>query len=373
MDSSSEAEPISAPMTVDSWLAAAHGDASGFWFMSLMANVAFPTAQVWGDVAAVSRADAGVAKRSFSPSSHDRSILRDAGADFIWAGGRLAHAWPSSPSDNQYSRVQTSRVATLLIGGKLDFATPPQDATRELLPHLPNGHQVVLPDFGHTTDFWTYQPKASTRLIDTFLGSGRVDASLYTRRTTDFEPGLRQTSLAKGIAGAMLGLPILAALSLLWMWRRVWNRGSFGRKASASLRSLSPLVLGLGGWLLGAIIVLTTMPTVPLDSEVLAGLAVGLPIGLGIYWSWVHREWSATTRAIGFAAAVGGALVGGWLGFNTTAGLLALLTTIAGAALGANLALLALDIAWDRSERDRLAQTTAPPVFASAGAGLEAR
>ena len=35
MDSTSEAAPISAPMTFDSWLAAANGDASGFWLMSL--------------------------------------------------------------------------------------------------------------------------------------------------------------------------------------------------------------------------------------------------------------------------------------------------------------------------------------------------
>ena len=47
--------------------------------------------------------------------------------------------------------------------------------------------------------------------------------------------------------------------------------------------------------------------------------------------------------------------MGGWLGFNATSGLLALITTIVGAAAGANLALLALDIAWDRSARPRTA------------------
>ena len=71
-------------------------------------------------------------------------------------------------------------------------------------------------------------------------------------------------------------------------------------------------------------------PTVPLDSEVLAGLSVGLPIGLGVYLAWVHRDWSAATKAVGFAAAVGGALVGAWLGFNATAGMLALITTSPG-------------------------------------------
>ena len=69
----------------------------------------------------------------------------------------------------------------------------------------------------------------------------------------------------------------------------------------------------------------------------------------------MNRDWSAKTKATGFAAAAGGALVGAWLGFNVTTGLFALITTIVGAAVGANLTLLALDIAWDRQERDRFA------------------
>jgi hypothetical protein len=98
---------------------------------------------------------------------------------------------------------------------------------------------------------------------------------------------------------------------------------------------------------------------------VLAGLSIGLPIGLGIYWAWVRRDWSAHTKAVGFSAAVGGALVGGWLGFNATTGMLALLTTIVGAAVGGNLTLVALDIASDLSARDRLVETDAPPALAS--------
>ena len=75
------------------------------------------------------------------------------------------------------------------------------------------------------------------------------------------------------------------------------------------------------------------MPTVPLDDELLAGLSIGLPIGLGVYLAWVHRDWSAATQGDRASpAALGGALVGAWLGFNATAGLLALVTTIVGAA-----------------------------------------
>ena len=98
------------------------------------------------------------------------------------SSGRLLDAWPANPDENLYTRVRDSKVETLLIGGELDFATPPQNATRELLPHLPNGRQVVLPGLGHTDDFWSYEPEASSRLINTYLDSGRVDTSLYTRR-----------------------------------------------------------------------------------------------------------------------------------------------------------------------------------------------
>src|SRR5439155_1740977 len=138
---------------------------------------------------------------------------------------------------NEYDHVRTSNVETLLIGGALDFATPPQIATKELLPYLPNGHQVVLAGLGHTTSFWTEQPQASSHLINAFFDSGRVDVSLYKPMSVDFAPEVTQTALAKGIAGGMVGFGLLTILSLLWMARRVHTRGRFGRQAGATRRS----------------------------------------------------------------------------------------------------------------------------------------
>ena len=54
------------PWTIDTLLAADDGDGSGAWLLSLMAQAIFPRAQVWGDVAAVGRADA----------AHARALLR---------------------------------------------------------------------------------------------------------------------------------------------------------------------------------------------------------------------------------------------------------------------------------------------------------
>jgi hypothetical protein len=88
-------------------------------------------------------------------------------------------------------------------------------------------------------------------------------------------------------------------------------------------------------------------PTVPLDDELLAAFSVGLPVGLTTYLAWARRGWSARTKAFGFVAAAGGALVGAWLGFQVLEGLVAVVTAVAGAVVGANALVLGLDIAWD--------------------------
>ena len=346
--------PLTAPMTIDTLLSAGKGDGSGAWFLSVLAQMAFPSEQVWGEVAAVGRADAAFARRFFASHRNRGSVIGAPGTDLVWAGGKLLDAWPASPDENEYAHVRDSQVETLLIGGNLDFATPPQWATRDLLPHLPNGHEVVLRDLGHSGDFWTYRPEASTRLVETFLGTGRVDASPYPRNRVDFTPSVGYGAIAEIVLGVMLGLAALTVLSLLWMALRVRWRGAFGRKASVALRSLYALVLGLGGWFLGVLIVVTTMPDTPLDDDLLAGLSVGVPIGLGVYLAWVNGAWSAGSRSTGFAAAVGGALVGAWLGFHATTDLLALVTAIGGAIVGANLLLVLLDVAWDRQGHDRV-------------------
>ena len=355
------AGPLNGPWTIDTLIDADEGDGSGAWLMSLMTRAIFPDIQVWGDVAAVGRADAVHARRFFATHAGRGSVIGSPGTDFLMAGGRLFDSWPASPDENQYTRVQDSNVETLLIGGRLDVATPPQNGTRELLPHLSKGKEVVLPDIGHTDDFWTYQTPASSRLINTYLDSGRVDTSLYTRTPVDYTPALGHGRIAQIVLASMLALAALTILSLVWMALRVRRRGPFGRKSSVALRAVYPLVLGLGGFLLGLLIVLATDVGIALTDELVVAVSVGLPVCLGVHLAWANRD-SATPTNTGFAAAAGGALIGAWLGFNVTSagfGYLAPFVAIVGATLGANLALLSLDIVWDRQARDRLAATEA--------------
>jgi pimeloyl-ACP methyl ester carboxylesterase len=68
----------------------------------------------------------------------------------LWS---MAREWPTHPIPQEHRQVQPTDVETLLISGGIDFSTPPQFATEELLPYLSNGEQVILKDFGHTGSF----------------------------------------------------------------------------------------------------------------------------------------------------------------------------------------------------------------------------
>ncbi len=73
--------------------------------------------------------------------------------------------------------------------------------------------------------------------------------------------------------------------------------------------------------------------------------------------AWVNRDRPGRATTIGIGVALTGALVGALLGFNATSGLMAVITTIIGAASGANLGLIALDVARIREQPE-----TVPPI-----------
>ena len=111
-------------------------------------------------------------------------------------------------------------------------------------------------------------------------------------------------------------------------------------------------MLGLGGWFLGVLIVLTAWPTLPLDDEVLALVSIGIPIGLVIYWASARPMDPERSRIVRFVATAVGAVIGAWLGYHVSSGLFALVTAILGAVAGANLVVLGLDISRDRAARE---------------------
>ena len=138
-----------------------------------------------------------------------------------------------------------------------------------------------------------------------------------------------------------------------------------GRKTGAWIRSAGPIVFGLGGWFLGALLVLRLWPSRPLDDQLLAVVSIAVPIWLGVYAGWVRTDTPKAMRAKGIGAAGVGAVVGAALGFHVVSGLMALITAIIGAAVVSNLSLLVLDIWTERAARRG---TAAPAVDLAAPA-----
>jgi len=207
--------PFSGPAAIDMWLAAEKGDASGMVLASMSRNIMLPNLFVWGEFLSIG----GSVDDFYDPSRDYRtelnppdSILGSPFSLFMWA---LFHGWPSNLIPEEYLQVQPTDVETLLISGSIDFSTPPKFATEELLPHLGNGKQVILKDFGHTETFWNSQTEARAHMLKTFFSTGEVDASLYKYQPVNFDVGLGLPGLAKVLLGAVLTVIVLL-VALVW-------------------------------------------------------------------------------------------------------------------------------------------------------------
>jgi pimeloyl-ACP methyl ester carboxylesterase len=208
--------PLFGPAAVDMWLAAEGGDASGMALASMSRNMFLPTLWTWGEGLSLSAS----VDDYYDPARDYRSefeapdtILGTPLSLWLWSMGL---EWPTHPIPQEYLQVQPTDVETLLISGSIDFSTPPQFATEELLPYLSNGEQVILKDFGHTDSFWSSQPEARVHMLNTFFDTGQVDASLYTYQPLDFDVGLGWPGLAKLLVAVVVLVPILL-LVLVWL------------------------------------------------------------------------------------------------------------------------------------------------------------
>jgi len=178
--------PLYGPAAVDLWLDAAEGDYSGMAMITLSKNLFLPTLFTWGHFLAM-----GVSSGDYHNPAVDYDTILNPEDSVI--GAPLSNflywiiaGWPANTIDEEYFEVQPSDVEVLMVGGNVDFSTPPQYATQELLPQLSNAEQVILEDFGHTESIWFSQPEARAHLFNTFFDTGEVDASLYEYQPVDF-------------------------------------------------------------------------------------------------------------------------------------------------------------------------------------------
>ena len=216
-----------ARLAFDSWLAAAEGDASGLAAMSLMVEWILPESWVWGEAAAKAiTADFDPTRDYRGAMSPPGSIIGSPVSLLQWSG---AAGWPARPIPEDLRRVLTSRVETLLVSGNVDFSTPAQAATEELLPHLEKGEQVILSEFGHTNDVWGLQPEATERLLRSFYDTGVADDSLFSYQPMKFAVGLGLPEIVKAVVLAVVVVAVGLSFVVGLVARRWWRRPRGGR------------------------------------------------------------------------------------------------------------------------------------------------
>lgn len=114
----------SAAQIYDLFLAAEAGDPSGLAMESLMGEMIFPSANIWGFSASMAvSADFDPTRDYCSEMNPPDSILGAPMSEYYWCSFQLAEC-PTAPIQEEYRQVQPSDVETLLVGGNVDFLTP---------------------------------------------------------------------------------------------------------------------------------------------------------------------------------------------------------------------------------------------------------
>lgn len=205
-----------AAMVFDAYVAAGHGDASGLALMSMASDFVLPKLFVWGDLISKGGSADFDSTRDYSKEMIPPDALLGSPISKLLFAPMQYGGWPVSMLPSRYRTLQRSEVQTLLLSGSMDFSTPPQFATNELLPYLPNGRQVILSEVGHVEDVWRVEPQATERMVTSFINTGVTDTSLVRYVPMDFHASWGFPRLAKVALGLVIA--IIAALAGVIVW-----------------------------------------------------------------------------------------------------------------------------------------------------------
>jgi pimeloyl-ACP methyl ester carboxylesterase len=223
----------SAAMALDAYAAADRGDASGLaalsTTMTLMSR--YQGHKPTGDLYCKGVLDYQPGRDYAADARGNGTIMGAPFSELIWGPLTEGCPWPPAQGSEDLRQLRMSDVETLLVGGTLDICTPPQPATREALPFLRNGRQIILPGKSHL-DLFDEQPEAFQALAVSFFDTGRSDESGFAHAPQGLRQGLRLPALVKlGVFVLILAVGILGGLAW-WLLRRV-RRAIAHRRARA--------------------------------------------------------------------------------------------------------------------------------------------
>jgi hypothetical protein len=177
--------------------AAQNNDYSGLYLMQLAYDYLVPGMFSWGDLL-----NKGASIDLNNKTDYKKILTTEnnkIGAPIsllIWG---VAADWPTTKINNDYKKVKYSSTETLMIGGNLDISTPPEYATNELIPFMPNAHQVILKNMAHVDDLMYLQKNAFDHLVINYLDNGKIDSSLFVDDPVDFKVSVGFSGIAKSL------------------------------------------------------------------------------------------------------------------------------------------------------------------------------
>ncbi|MCE7980850.1 MAG: hypothetical protein DYG89_06630 [Caldilinea sp. CFX5] len=138
--------------------------------------------------------------------------------------------WPVELIPQKLRALQESDVEMLLVNGTVDFSTPPT-VLDEVKPYFHKAQVVLLPEFSHVGDVANLQPAAFAHLVTSYYDTGVADSSHFVYQPLAFKPSLSFTVMAKALVVALVVLPLLIILGVVWLVRRLRKR-RMGAKAT---------------------------------------------------------------------------------------------------------------------------------------------
>jgi len=209
-----------AAMAFDAYVAAEQGDPSGLALMSIAYDYLIPSMFVWGDLASKAISADSDSSRNYSRDMEAENMpLGSPMGKLLW--GPLVYCrWPTRQLPEEFRKPRHSGVETLLLSGSVDFSTPPEFATKELLPCLPNGKQIILSECGHVNDMWYVNMENTRLLLASFYKTGVPNTTLNAYVPMDFSVSWGFPRLARLALGVVAFLLLALGAVIIWLARR---------------------------------------------------------------------------------------------------------------------------------------------------------
>lgn len=130
----------------------------------------------------------------------DKTILGGNVSKLFWG---TSSAWQLKTIPEEYRKCRESLTETLIISGDLDNSTPSDYAKEELMPHLKNGHQIILKNMSHSDIL--IKTMITPNFLSDYFDSGTINKEdSTTPDSVDFKPAMKFTKFKIFMMGLVM-------------------------------------------------------------------------------------------------------------------------------------------------------------------------